>query len=338
MAETNPKAFASMIVAAAAKVKHHSVVGNEMLGIYLLTESITSYVFNHHCSLFKTLADTFFIRLGMDSECCLFSLNLLKLNKSILIKNAVRAIHSFCQDLTSKWPHVTIVFYHVRTEEKCADLNSQIPDGLDPCSIMESQMWRNGLTEFLDPSWPPEDRIFLKVEKGNFTWCKTKESQNLPSNCMRCHNLICGKFGCRCLVCLPVSGAKSFSTSPVSSLNWPELLSSLPVLTLEHLQSLLKRRNVKMAIRSLARFLTLTLSPDVKGMIGVPSKWYGSHLEDSESVTDHHQISAAEISITLQKLAFLTLVKSSNAHFPPSSSFSSEKIGNVTLAKMRYSS
>ena len=338
VAETNPKAFASMIVAAAAKVKHHSVVGNEMLGIYLLTESITSYVFNHHRSLFKTLTEPFFIRLGMDSECCLFSLNPLKLNKSILIKNAVRAIHSFCQDLTSKWPHVTIVFYHVRTDENCGDLNSKIPDGLNPCCIMESQMWRNGLTEFLDPSWPPEDRIFLKVEKGNFTWCKTKESQNLPSNCMRCHNVICGESGCRCLVCLPVSGTKIFNTSPVSSLNWPVLLSSLPLLTLEHLQSLLKRRNVKMAIRSLARFLALTLSPDVKAMIGIPSKWYGSHLEDTESVTDHHQISVAEISIIFQKLAFLTLVKSSNAHFPPSNSFSSEKIGNVTLAKMRYSS
>ena len=93
VAESNPKEFASWIIGAAAKVKHHSVVGNEMLGIYLLVENVTSYVFNHHCSLFRSPPQPFIIRLGMDSECCLYSLNPLKLKKSILVKNAVRAIH-----------------------------------------------------------------------------------------------------------------------------------------------------------------------------------------------------------------------------------------------------
>ena len=99
---SNPNQFSSRIAGAACKVKHHSVVGNELLGIYLLTENVTAYVFNHHTTLFRSPSQPFVIRLGMDSECCLYSLNPLKLNKSILVKNAVRGIHSFCQDLTSK--------------------------------------------------------------------------------------------------------------------------------------------------------------------------------------------------------------------------------------------
>ena len=42
--------------------------------------------------------------------------------------------------------------------------------------------------------------------------------------------------------------------------------------------------------------------------------------------------------MTLQKLAFLTLVKSSNVSFPPSDSYSSEKIGGIQVANTRYSS
>ena len=107
--EDDPTKFSSWITGAGAKVKHHSVVGNEMMSIYLLMENVTGYVFNHHSSLFSSPPQDFPIRLGMDSECVLYSLNPLKINKSVLVKNAVRAIHSFCQDLTTKWPHVSII-------------------------------------------------------------------------------------------------------------------------------------------------------------------------------------------------------------------------------------
>ena len=105
-----------------------------------------------HCS--ALLLKIFPIRLGMDSECVLYSLNPLKTNKSVLVKNAVRGIHSFCQDITTKWPHVSIVFYHVASELNCTDSNSKIPSDLDPCRIMESQMWRNGLPQMMDPRGP----------------------------------------------------------------------------------------------------------------------------------------------------------------------------------------
>ena len=101
------------------------------------------------------------------------------------------------------------------------------------------------------------------------------------------------------------------------------LLDSLPVLTPAHMETLLKRRNVKMAIRSIARFLAISLSENTLKVLGIPRKWYGFHLQACKVVTDFQNIDASEISVTLQKLAFLSLVKSSNVSFPPSDTYSS---------------
>jgi hypothetical protein len=178
-------------------------------------ENVTGYVFNHHSSLFSSPPQDFPIRLGMDSECVLYSLNPLKTNKSVLVKNAVRGIHSFCQDITTKWPHVSIVFYHVATQLKCADSNSKIPSDLDPCRIMESQMWRNGLPQMMDPSRPPEQNIFLKVKNGELIWLGKNRPE--PSNCIRCHNAVCGTRSCACMACVPALLGRNLSTNSSSS-------------------------------------------------------------------------------------------------------------------------
>ena len=335
-ANSNPMEFAAWVLGAAAKVKHHSVVGNEMLGIYLLTENITNYIFSHHMSLFRIPNQPFVIRLGSDSECCLYSLNPLRLNKSVLVKNAVRAIHSFCSDITTKWPHVSIIFYHTITSKNCSDSNSKIPVDLDPIRIMESRFWRNGLPEFLDPNWPPPDSVFLRVERGSFQWFKTKEAENV-TNCVRCHNQICGTDSCRCLNCLPMKTGKSFSTLPSFSYNWPVLMKNLPLLAPAHLESLLKRRNITMAVRSIARFLSISLPEEILKVLNIPAKWYGEHLQSLKNVTDLQEIDNSEISTIFQKLAFLTIIKSSNATFKPSGQFASEEIGGIVVATMRYS-
>ena len=195
-------------------------------------------------------------------------------------------------------------------------------------------MWRHGLPQFLDPSWPAPENIFLKVEKGSFIWLKTKEEENLPANCIKCHNSICGVNVCHCLGCLPM---KAFNIQPNFSLNWTVLLDSLPVLTSNHLETLLKRRNVKMAIRSVARFLSISLSENTLEVLGIPRKWYAGHLQACKTVTDFQNIDPSEISVTLQKLAYLTLVKSSNLNFPPSNCYSSTRVGGIQMANMRYS-
>ena len=51
------------------------------------------------------------------------------------------------------------MFYHIPSELNCADLNYKIPGDCDPIRI-EIEMWRNGLTDFLNTSaWPPQESI-----------------------------------------------------------------------------------------------------------------------------------------------------------------------------------
>ena len=92
-----------------------------------------------------------------------------------------------------------------------------------------------------------------------------------------------------------------------------------------------------MAIRSVARFLAISLSENTLKILGIPRKWYAGHLQACKAVTDFQNIDPSEISVTLQKLAYLTLVKSSNLNFPPSDCYSSTKIGGIQMVNMRYS-
>ena len=198
-------------------------------------------------------------------------------------------------------------------------------------------MWRNGLPQMMDPSWPPEQSIFLKVEKGQLIWLGKNRPE--PSNCIRCHNAVCGTRSFACMACVPALLGRNLNTNPSSSLNWPLLLDALPLLAPAHVESLLKRRNIKMAVRSVARFLSISLPANILEMLLIPRKWYGAHLQSSNSTPDHTQISSSEISSSLQKLAFLTLIKSSNSTHPPNGkTFSSETVGGILFANTRYSS
>ena len=141
------------------------------------------------------------------------------------------------------------------------------------------------------------------------------------------------------MACVPALLGRNLSTNSSSSLNWPLLLDALPLLAPAHVESLLKRRNIKMAVCSLARFLSLSLPVNILEMILIPRKWFGTHLQSSNSTPDHTQISSSEISSSLQKLVFLTLIKSSNSTHPPKGkTFSSEIIGGILFANTRYSS
>ena len=100
---------------------------------------------------------------------------------------------------------------------------------------------------------------------------------------------------------------RNLSTNSSSSLNWPLLLDALPLLAPTHMESLVKRRNIKMAVLSLVRFLSISLPANILEMLLIPRKWYGTHIQSSNSTPDHTQISSSEISSSLQKLAFLTL-------------------------------
>ena len=312
----------SNITNAGQKIKHHSVPGNECMGFYLLMEGLSAYLFNHHSSIFANQTDEFPIKLGMDSECVLYSLNPFKMNKSVLVKNAVRAIHSFLLDLSTKFPQILFVIYHTISEENCSDLNSKVPADFDACRVMQSHMWRHGLPGFLSDTFPSETKVFLRVKNGQMTW-------QAPARV---------NWTCACSICHYSPGIYRMYNNQNIVIDWTAILDSLPLLTRTHASSLLTRRNLKMAVRSLARYLSLCLPQNVLEMVNVPRKWYEIHRLKSELLLDYSEIYGNEINSLFTKMAFLTLVKFSNHNFPPNSTgFQHENIAGIFFVKTRYS-
>ena len=83
-----------------------------------------------------------------------------------------------------------------------------------------------------------------------------------------------------------------------------------------------------MCIRSLGRYLSLCLPQGLLERLGVPRKWFAVSL--GEIPVDFTEIAGNEMSESFCKLAFLTLIKTSNSHLPPSGNgFNSEVTGGV---------
>ena len=139
------------------------------------------------------------------------------------------------------------------------------------------------------------------------------------------------KLACSCSIChhtWPISKMVSQNTS----IDWSSALTSVPVLTEKHYESLLCRRNIKMCIRSQGRYLSLCLPRDLLERLGVPRKWFAVSL--GETPVDFTEIAGNEMSESFCKLAFLTLIKASNSYLPPSGNgFNSEVIGVDSLYK-----
>jgi hypothetical protein len=87
-----------------------------------------------------------------------------------------------------------------------------------------------------------------------------------------------------------------------------------------------------MAIRSVARYLSLALPGEMLQILCIPPKWYQTHMESTKLLTNPHEIMNSEINATFEKCAFLTLIKASNAQFKPTGTLASEEVGNITLA------
>ena len=182
---------------------------------------------------------------------------------------------------------------------------------------------------------------FLRVVKGSLIWMARAKEQ---VSCTKCLNTVCGDQtlphchdeGCMSHYyentprgpVLPVFHTSSFNVTPLSrplsgavspengavSLSWADVLEKLPVLSNQFYTKLLRSKPLVMAVRSIARLINTTLSPDMLHSLGFEPDWARNHvksLSGAASCTDHKKILPAEICILMQKLSFLTLVKTS---------------------------
>ena len=61
---------------------------------------------------------------------------------------------------------IVVELYHLMGTRNVEDMNSKIPTSYNPVELINSTEWRHGLPEFLEPSFPPIDRVFLRFIGG----------------------------------------------------------------------------------------------------------------------------------------------------------------------------
>ena len=144
----------------------------ELCGGLAVTEASSEYIWNHIESIFPNNPPPLFqVKIGLDSECVLWTLNPEKPKKSILIRNGVRKIHTIIKDVTTAFPFIQFINYHIEGTSNVADLNSKLPEDLDPIRIIESSIWRNGLHQFSNQDFPLKKDIYLTAQRGKLSWC-----------------------------------------------------------------------------------------------------------------------------------------------------------------------
>ena len=109
------------------------------------------------------------VSFGLDSSCVASSLNPKMIHKQVLIKNLTNNIHETTKDITSLYPSVAIVFYHIKGINNIADYNSKITSDYDAISIINSTVWRQGLQDFCNYVFPQPDRVFMEVHEVQIT-------------------------------------------------------------------------------------------------------------------------------------------------------------------------
>ena len=154
----------SINVDSVSKVKHHSVPICEALGMYEGSCLVSAFIADNHHHLASSF--NFSLNIGSDSTCTLHLLRPGKSLKNVLLKNTTIKLKNMWSQISTTY-NISINIYYINSDRNCADLNSKI--SLDPISLTNSQMWRNGIPEFLDPAFPEKDKIFLNITNGVFT-------------------------------------------------------------------------------------------------------------------------------------------------------------------------
>ena len=101
---------------AGSRIKRHSVPTNEALGLLQGVESVAAFLYEHADMILKNspIDGKLVVSFGLDSSCVASSLNPKMVHKQVLIKNLSNKIHETTKDITSLYPSIAIVFYHIK--------------------------------------------------------------------------------------------------------------------------------------------------------------------------------------------------------------------------------
>ena len=304
----------------------HSVPCNECSGLVLGVTSVMHFIMTHYSDLQSMIAGTLQVSFQIDSSALASWMNPAHCHKNVFIRNSCIKINDLCLDVSKDYS-LQVDFSHVAGIGNISDYNSKTSFDSDPFLLVNSSDWRHGHKEFTDPIFPAEPMIFMKYSHGKLTkYQQPKLDTNIPTNLSCCAGIIKEHD------VAPTLGHFSIRNTNV---DLEEMLHQLPTLPEIQYLSLLQRKTLIQAVRLLARVLSAVLPQPLLLRLKLPENFRQISRQDvSKHKGSLNQFLPKEASSVMTKLAFLTLVKSSNAIFLPKKALMA---GGVAIHKTRYS-
>ena len=218
-------------------------------------------------------------------------------------------INDLCLD-ASKDYNLQVDFFHVAGVGNISDYNSKTSFDSDPFLLVNSNDWRHGHKEFTDPVFPAEPMIYMKYLHGKLVkYQQPKLDTNTPTNLSCCAGIINEP---------DVASSLGHFSIRNTNVHLEEMLHQLPTLPEPQYLSLLQRKSLIQVVRLLARVLSAVLPQLLLLKLRLPENFRQISRQDvSKNKNSLSQFLPKEASSVMTKLAFLTLVKSSNAIFQP---------------------
>ena len=166
--------------------RHASIPSLEMLSFVIALNELHALILRHSDSLLPNSAAVR-IEFKLDSVCTLHSLNVNKLSKSILTKNAKDKMVCNLAQL-SKGFNLLIYIGFTSTDTQAADLATKYYEGL--VSTVNSHLWRHGSADQIIPLLDAET-TYLFTNKGSVTWAGKAEPKCSMVNCHEYDSVFC---------------------------------------------------------------------------------------------------------------------------------------------------
>ena len=251
------------------------------------------------------------------------------------------AVHSLCSDLSKDFP-LRISFSHVAGVKNISDFNSKLVPNQDPIVLINSPAWRYGNPEFTDSDFPGQQNIFMQFKGGNMSFYK----QPVIVKCC-CLGQLCitSPTPYQFQGCIPAGDVipaadatpthvKNVFRSESAETGLTDLLFYLPIIPEVQYVRLMKRYHLHKLVRLLSRVLPKILNQEVLAKIGHKV----TNIEDnrkavSESVKAGYELLPSENQSLMHKLAFLTIIRSSNkVHRPKKGGI----VNGISILETRY--
>ena len=207
-----------------------------------------------------------------------------------------------------------------------ADYNSKTAVDVNPVELTNSSEWRHGNVAFTNDEFPGEDMIFLKYMNGVMVkYQQPKVDQSLAAKITCCTDET-GQI-------MPKVTLGHFLVHN-QSIELFDMISYLPVLPEKQYRHFIQSKHLVQTVRLLSRIYSADLPKELLDKMKCGSYRQTSQADIKKNLKGLAEFLPKETSSVLMKLAFLVLVKTSNALYTPKRA---TEIAGLYIHRTRYS-